>query len=81
MYAYMYVCMYVSAAYVYYVYYVYVAICMNVCTVYTPPIWKNGYAEYRSLNQIQFNSIRAMTRSTPGSGSECCCKNNARYEK
>ena len=22
---------------------------MYVCTVYTPPIWKNGYAEYRSL--------------------------------
>ena len=21
-----------------------------------------------------------MTRSTPGSGSECCCKNNVRYE-
>ena len=31
---------------------------MYVCTVYTPPIWKNGYAEYRSLkpNSIQFNS-------------------------
>ena len=30
---------------------------MYVCTVYTPPIWKNGYAEYRSLKPIQFNSV------------------------
>ena len=46
----MYICMYVSAAYVYYVY---VAICMNIRTVYTPPIWKNGYAEYRSKFKLR----------------------------
>ena len=30
---------------------------MYVCTVYTPPIWKNGYAEYRSLKPNS-NSIQ-----------------------
>ena len=52
---YMYVCMYVSAAYVYYVY-----VAMYVCTVYTPPIWKNSYAEYRSLGYRYYIYIMLM---------------------
>ena len=40
-------------------------------------LWSAGLV----LHMCAYKWISAMTRTTPGSGSEDCCKNSVKYEK